>query len=92
MVRSILVNSVLSALPTYIMSTFLIPVGVIREFDKMWRHFFWNQTLDKRKVHCFSWKNVEQPLLHGGLSVKNLEIQNFTLIGKRRLGDAFRPS
>ena len=42
--RVTLINSVLDALPTYMMSIFPIPNGVIQRLDKIRRDFLWKGT------------------------------------------------
>ena len=42
--RITLINSVLDALPTYMMSIFPIPNGVIQRLDKIRRDFLWKGT------------------------------------------------
>lgn len=52
--RIILINLVLPALPTYVMSTVLMPVGILCELDTKRRNFFWNQEPGRNKVHCIN--------------------------------------
>uniref|UniRef100_A0A1U7WLE7 Uncharacterized protein LOC104228609 n=1 Tax=Nicotiana sylvestris TaxID=4096 RepID=A0A1U7WLE7_NICSY len=39
--RLVLINSVLDSLPTYMMSLFLIPAGILQRLDKLRRSFLW---------------------------------------------------
>lgn len=44
--RSTLIDSVLDALPIYMMSIFPAPVNVIKRFDALRRNFFWHGSGD----------------------------------------------
>jgi hypothetical protein len=52
--RIVLINVVLSALPTYFMSIFSLPAWVIREIDKIRRNFFWHDTPESRWMHLIN--------------------------------------
>lgn len=49
--RLILINSVLDALPTYMMSLFPIPPNVVKRIDAMRRNFLWEGNSDNNKIH-----------------------------------------
>lgn len=54
-----LVNSVLSSLPTYFMSTFKLPIGVINQTDKFRRHYIWRgYDINANKPPLASWNLV----------------------------------
>lgn len=46
-----LINSMLDALSTYMMSIFPAPVNVIEKIDALRRNFFWQDNDDKKKIH-----------------------------------------
>lgn len=49
--RVTLINSVISALPSYLMQTTLLPDNVIKDFEKLMRGFLWGDSSEKRKLH-----------------------------------------
>ena len=73
--RVTLINSVLDALPTYMMSIFPIPNGVIQRLDKIRRDFLWKGTQenDSTVKHLVKWNKVLWGKIHGGLGVRNLK-------------------
>lgn len=76
-----LVNSVMSSLPTFHMSTFLLPQGVITQLDKYRRHCLWRgQALTRKNPPLAAWEIVCRPKDEGGLGVINLELQNKALL------------
>ena len=50
----VLVNSVLSSLPTYYMLTLEIPQGVIKVIDRARRHCLWRKDKDKQKANSLA--------------------------------------
>jgi hypothetical protein len=81
--RLVLVNSVLSSLPTYFMLTLKLPPGLILVIDRARRHCLWKRK-DKDKVNSLAaWDMVCKPKNKGGLGIINLQIQNKALLLKQ---------
>ena len=80
----VLVNSVLSSLPTYYMCSLVIPKGVIDIIDKARRRCLWRKDKNKQRVNSLaSWDMVCQPKAKGGLGIINLHVQNRALLLKQ---------
>jgi mannosylglycoprotein endo-beta-mannosidase len=78
-----LVNSVLSSLPTFYMSTLRLYQWVIKEFDKYRRHCLWRRKdLEEHGQPLAAWEMVCKPKFQGGLGVVNLTTQNNCLLMK----------
>lgn len=75
-----LVNSALDALPSYMMSVFPMPVSVSKCTDTLGRKFLWQDSEDKREFHLVKWEDLIVSKETGGLSIKNLEKQNQSLM------------
>ena len=56
--RLTLIESVLSAIPTYFLSLFHIPSKVIKELEKIMRSFLWKGADGDGEDHLVSWKEV----------------------------------
>lgn len=80
--RLTLVNSVLTALPNYMMTVYEFPKGVIKILEKKRRDFLWGDEKDKHKVYMFNKDKAKRRKNLGGLGVKDLKLQNTTLMGK----------
>jgi hypothetical protein len=81
--RLVLVNSILSSLPTYFMLTLRLPPGLILVIDRARRHCLWKRK-DKDKVNSLdAWDMVCKPKNKGGLGIINLQIQNTALLLKQ---------
>lgn len=80
--RLILINSVLDAIPTYMMSLFSIPVNVVKKIDALRRNFLWEGNSEKKKIYLVKWGGMTTSKKAGGLGIKNLRVQNQSLMMK----------
>ncbi|WMV26358.1 hypothetical protein MTR67_019743 [Solanum verrucosum] len=77
--RLTLINSVLDVLPTYMMTLFPIPAGVIRRLDSIRRKFLWHGNKERKGFHLVKWKVVIAGKKVGGMGIKNLKVQSKAL-------------
>jgi hypothetical protein len=78
-----LTNAVFSALPTFAMSTFLLPKTIIKQIDKYRKHCLWRGSdSNNKKPPKAAWPMVSLPKEQGGLGVLNLKRQNECLLLK----------
>ncbi|GKU98577.1 hypothetical protein SLEP1_g11563 [Rubroshorea leprosula] len=77
-----LLNSVLSSLPVYLMSAYKIPKGILYPLDKIRRNFLWGETGEEKKISWVSWERVCMNKECGGLGVKDLRKFNLAFLGK----------
>ena len=54
--RLVLINSVLSSLPIFMMSFFEIPRGVLKKLDYFRSRFFWQSDEHKKKYRLTKWR------------------------------------
>jgi hypothetical protein len=80
--RLVLINSVLSSLPMFMLSFFKIPRGVLEKIDCFRSRFYWQNNQYKRKYRLARWEMLCQPKIQGGLGIQNLDIQNKCLLSK----------
>ena len=70
----IMVNSVLSAIPTYTLTVLKQPKQSLQEIDKARRRFLWAGNENMHGGKCkVNWLKVCSPVRYGGLGVPNLE-------------------
>ena len=77
-----LVNSVLSSLPMFMMSFFAVPKGVRKRLDYYRSRFFWQCDEHKRKYRLAKWSILCKPRCMGGMGILDLETQNHCLLSK----------
>jgi hypothetical protein len=70
--RLVLLNSVLSSLPMFMMSFFEIPKGILKRLDYYRSRFFWQGNNDKRKYRLGKWDIICRPKDQGGFGITNL--------------------
>ncbi|GKV32332.1 hypothetical protein SLEP1_g40948 [Rubroshorea leprosula] len=80
--RITLINSVLSSLPVFLMSVYLLPKGTIKAIDKIRKSFLWGGEGERKRINWVSWKKVCLPKECGGLGVRDLGYFNLSLMGK----------
>ncbi|GKV38927.1 hypothetical protein SLEP1_g46780 [Rubroshorea leprosula] len=87
--RLILLNSVLSTLPIFYMSLYLLPNSVLEELIRIQRNFLWGGTGSNKKISWVKWEYVGRAKAKEGLGVPNLQRKNWAMLGKwwYRLGD-----
>nr|GEW76296.1 RNA-directed DNA polymerase, eukaryota [Tanacetum cinerariifolium] len=80
--RLTLLKFVLRAIPTYYMSLFKAPEGIISLLEKMRNKFFLGADTDDRKITWVCWNKVLAHKNKGGLGVNSLYALNFASIIK----------
>jgi hypothetical protein len=81
--RLILVNSVLSALPTFYMCSLKIPPQIIKQIDVYRKHCLWIKGDITRKGTCLvAWETACKPKDQGGLGIIDIKSQNNALLLK----------
>lgn len=78
-----MVNSVLSALPTFYLCTLKLPATIIEQIDKYQKHELWGGGDINRKGTCLvAWKKGCRPKSQGGLGIINLREHDSALLLK----------
>ncbi|KAK9715987.1 hypothetical protein RND81_06G204000 [Saponaria officinalis] len=62
------------AIPTYMMSIFAIPEGVIDELQSVMARFWWGSSESKRKLHWLCWDKLCKPKAEGGMGFRDLRV------------------
>ena len=78
----VLVNSVLTSLPMFMLSFMEIPKGVLKRLDFYRSRFFWQSDENKKKYRLTRWNIICRPKDQGGLGVEVLELKNKCLLSK----------
>ncbi|XP_075645265.1 putative mitochondrial protein AtMg00310 [Castanea sativa] len=65
------------------MSYFKLPKGLIKELEIFIRKFWWGYNGDNRRVHWVKWESLWEEKEKGGMSFKNIEKFNDSLLAKQ---------
>ena len=80
--RLILISSVLTSMPMFLLSFFEVPVGVRKRLDFYRSCFFWQSDEFKQKYRLAKWDIICRTKDQGGLGIENLEVKNICLLNK----------
>ncbi|KAL8468554.1 hypothetical protein ACS0TY_031669 [Phlomoides rotata] len=80
--RAILIQSVLSAIPIYSLSFYIIPKISTLDLVRIQRAFLWGGDGENTKIPWVSWTALCKDTREGGLGFKDVGLFNKALIGK----------
>jgi hypothetical protein len=69
--RAVLINAMLTGVPTYAMGAMLLPLGILAAIDVRRRAFLWTGSDNTLGVKCLvAWETTCQAKEDGGLRIK----------------------
>lgn len=80
--RVILSQSVILAIPSYVMQGCVLPVRVLNHLDRTNRDFLWGVSELGKKMHMVCWSKITKPKARGGLGIQDTKGRNLTLAPK----------
>ncbi|XP_057425675.1 uncharacterized protein LOC130719041 [Lotus japonicus] len=80
--REVLIKAVAQAIPSYVMSCFILPNGLCNEIEGMISRFYWGGDVTRRGMHWVKWSTLCQPKLNGGLGFRDFKSFNLALVAK----------
>jgi hypothetical protein len=81
--RLVLIKSVAAAIPSYVMSTFLLPNSICSQLDKVFKNFLLGFPSSKtRNLSLKSLNSIFTPKILGGLGIRSMKEVNLALISK----------
>jgi hypothetical protein len=74
--RLVLTKAVLQAIPTYLLSVFPTPAGILQRIRTIQRNFLWRGAEDKNKWALVAWEKLCWPKRKGGLGLQDPKTTN----------------
>ncbi|XP_048595626.1 uncharacterized protein LOC125577794 [Brassica napus] len=81
--KEVLIKSILLALPTYVMSTFLLPLEICENLASAIARFWWSSNPPKRGIHWVKWEKVCLLREEGEIGFRMIHEFNLALLAKQ---------
>ena len=77
-----ILKAVLSAVPTYSMSCFQLPVSLCKRIQSVLTRFWWDEVEGEKKICWVAWDQLTKPKALGGLRLRDIQRFNQALLAK----------
>jgi hypothetical protein len=81
--KEVMIDSILKAIPTYVMSIYLIPESTVKDIERMLNSFWWGGGANNKGIRWLAWDRMIHPKSQGGMGFRDLHAFNLAMIAKQ---------
>jgi hypothetical protein len=89
--KEVMIESILKAIPTYVMSIYLIPKSTVKDIERMMNSFWWGGGANNKGIRWLAWDRMIHPKLQGGMGFRDLHAFYLAMIGKQGWNMSSKP-
>ncbi|PNX89307.1 ribonuclease H, partial [Trifolium pratense] len=89
--KEVMIKSVLQAIPSYVMSIYLLPDSIIKDIERMMNSFWWGGGANNKGIRWLAWDRMTLPKSQGGMGFRDLHTFNMAMIAKQGWNIMTRP-
>ncbi|KAK2394877.1 hypothetical protein QL285_056661 [Trifolium repens] len=82
-VKEVMIKTVLQAIPSYVMSIYLLPESTIKDIERMMNSFWWGGGANNEGIRWLAWDRMTHPKAQGGMGFRDLHAFNMEMIAKQ---------